>query len=396
MRPARNVPLTLLIAGLGLSVVGDYVALFALTLRLHDSGGSGLEVAGLLLAGTLPPVLLAPWSGLLVDRLENGRLVQVVAVTQACVAVALAFVHGRAETLLLMGLIGCGAALVSPAIAALTPVVAPGEVMYANALTESAVSVGAMLGPLLGALVTATIGARWCLLLDAATFAAVAVTTRLTHAVRRPANAPGDPRPRARDGLVAIANDPLLRVVLATMVPTLIVVAGSNVGEVFLVKDVLRAGDVAFGIVVASWMFGMLIGARVLGRRESAHDGTLTSLFMTSTVVMGVVIAAAGLSRTVVLLPVMFVLGGAMNGVNNVARRTLMHRRVAEGTRGRAFAAYSGVTNAALLVAFVAGGLMVNTFGARVTFVVGGIATSLVGMAGYARTVAVRRAVVRV
>src|SRR5688572_28391952 len=52
-----NPALRLLVTGTALSALGDFVALFALTLRLHDDGGSGFAVSGLLLAGTVPLVV---------------------------------------------------------------------------------------------------------------------------------------------------------------------------------------------------------------------------------------------------------------------------------------------------------------------------------------------------
>jgi MFS family permease len=391
-RREPNTALRLLAAGLGLSVLGDFVAVFALTLRLHDTGGSGLSVAALMLAGTLPLVVLSPWTGLLVDRVENARLIESVALVQCGIAVALAFTPSRLGILLLMTAMACGTAVVSPALAALTPVVARGEVMRANALTETAFSLGAMLGPVLGGLLSGTVGTRGALLLDAGTFLVVAAATALTRATRRPMpGEAGAPKPRARDGLVAIRRDPLLLVMTATMVPSLVVVAGSNVAEVFFVKDVLHASDTAFGIVAGSWMLGMVAGARLLGRREATGDRALTSLFMACVVGVGVLLALAALSPTIWLVPVAFLGGGVLNGASNVARRTLLHRRVSEALRGRAFAAYGGMTNTALLVAYVGGGVAVNTVGPRTTLLAGGLASALIGVAGYLRVAAVDR-----
>ena len=42
------------------STIGNEVAVMALLLRLHDGGGEGWTVAVLLVAGTVPLVVLAP------------------------------------------------------------------------------------------------------------------------------------------------------------------------------------------------------------------------------------------------------------------------------------------------------------------------------------------------
>jgi MFS family permease len=61
----------LIFVAFALSSLGDYVALITLTLRVEALTGSGWAVAALLLTGLVPPVILAPVAGLLVDRLET-------------------------------------------------------------------------------------------------------------------------------------------------------------------------------------------------------------------------------------------------------------------------------------------------------------------------------------
>ena len=60
-----------------------------------------------------------------------------------------------------------------------------------------------------------------------------------------------------------------------------------------------------------------------------------------------------------------FAFGGVAHGVKNVLLRTLIHERVPEALRGRAFAAYNGARNGAELGALALGGVVVGAFGAR-------------------------------
>ena len=77
----------LIFVAFALSQLGDYLALITLTLRIEEITGSGWAVAALLLTGLVPPVLLAPAVGMLVDRLENVRVLVVAALFQTAVAV---------------------------------------------------------------------------------------------------------------------------------------------------------------------------------------------------------------------------------------------------------------------------------------------------------------------
>src|ERR687896_1515529 len=88
----------LIFVAFALSSLGDYVALITLTLRVEALTGSGWAVAALLLTGLVPPVVLAPVAGLLVDRLETVRVLVLAALLQAAVAVGLAFTSGIAPT----------------------------------------------------------------------------------------------------------------------------------------------------------------------------------------------------------------------------------------------------------------------------------------------------------
>src|SRR5687768_13290875 len=81
----------LVFASFALSSFGDYLALLALTIRVHDSTGSGWAVSALLLTGLLPLVAFAPLAGLLVVRTETVRVLAVAALAQAVVAMGLAF-----------------------------------------------------------------------------------------------------------------------------------------------------------------------------------------------------------------------------------------------------------------------------------------------------------------
>ena len=60
--------------------------------------------------------------------------------------------------------------------------------------------------------------------------------------------------------------------------------------------------------------------------------------------------------------------------------RTLIHERVPDALRGRAFAAYNGARNGAELGALALGGLVVAAFGARPALLVAGVGPALIGL----------------
>ncbi len=383
----------LIFLAFALSSIGDYLALITLTLRMEETG-SGWAVAALLLTGLIPPVVLAPVSGLLVDRLETVRVLVLAALLQAAVAVGLAFVSGTVPTLGLSLLLGAGLSVTQPALFAILPrAVGEARTTEANSMLEVARWGGAALGPLAAAGLTASFGASTTLLVNAATFLFVAGLGPLLR-VRRP------PEPRAegeqgtgeaRQGIVHLASDPLLRVIVPMVGLMVVFAAADNVAEVFFAVDVLDAGELGYGLLVATWTLGMVVGStasRMLRSDWLAPAVPLLALAGGSAVVI------AAWSRSLPIALAMFLVGGFSNGVQLVAMRSLLHRRVPDRLRGRAFAAYYGMIQAAQIVALAASGGLVELAGTRLTMMLAGGGTVLVGAIGillYARVPARER-----
>jgi hypothetical protein len=74
-----------------------------------------------------------------------------------------------------------------------------------------------------------------------------------------------------------------------------------------------------------------------------------------------------------------FAFGGVAHGVKNVLLRTLIHERVPDALRGRAFAAYNGARNGAEFGALTLGGLVVGAFGARAGLLASGLGPVAIG-----------------
>jgi hypothetical protein len=86
-----------------------------------------------------------------------------------------------------------------------------------------------------------------------------------------------------------------------------------------------------------------------------------------------------------------YLVGGVGHGAKNVVVRTLIHTRVPDELRGRAWAAYSAGRNGAEMVALVGGGLLVAAVGARWTLLAAGAIPVLAAVVALARAQAARR-----
>jgi MFS family permease len=380
----------LLSGAVGLSALGDFLGFIPLALYVQEHTGSGIAVAGLFIALWAPSVVLGGSAGLLADRVESRRLLRDVSLGQAAIAAVLAFVFGGlAATLALTALLGVGVALAQPAEFALVPAVAgPKGVPAANGRIEAARYLGFTLGPVLGGLLAAAGGTRIALLVNAASFLAVAVAAQALRARREPGG--GDrSAERARDGIVFLLRDGVLAPVIVAAFVSLLFMTASATAEVFFAKDVLHAGDSGYGVLMTLWTLGMVIGSTLVASRVPAAAYVTAALG-------AMALQGAGLALPTLWLVLPFALGaylagGVGHGTKNVLVRTLIHARVPEELRGRAWAAYSAGRNGAELIALVGGGLLVSAIGARWTLLAAGALPVVAAAVALARAQAARR-----
>src|SRR5215217_8002051 len=210
---AHRRDLGVLTAAVGLSALGDWLAIVPLALHVQDRGGSRLVLAALFIALWSPAAVLAGPAGLLADRLSPARLLTGCSLLAAALCCALAVTDGVAPLLALTALLGCVNAVAHPAEFSLVPLVAgPRELVRVNGHVEASRYAGFMLGPLLGGLLAAGGGTQLALLADAGTFAALAVTGAvLARGIAPVAHGGHLAAGRARDGIVLLARDAELR-----------------------------------------------------------------------------------------------------------------------------------------------------------------------------------------
>jgi MFS family permease len=374
----------LLVASSALSSMGDELALIAMTLKVAGLTHSGIDVAALLLAGLLPLVIFAPAAGVIVDNFETTRTLAIASALQALFAVGLAFSTGMPAILLLAFLLGTGTAVANPSLFTLVPtVVGEAHATEANAYMETARYVGMIAGPVLAGTITHSAGAKVALLVDGGTFVVIALSAMALTARRRPqASSEEGEEQETRTGIEIVRRDAVLVAAFTIYGAVILFAAMDNVAEVFFAQNDLKADGWGYGLLASMWILGMAGGASFIARKLPSER--LAPALMASAVVGGAaLVAAAGIAK---LWPaaVLFVVGGVANGVESVSMRSVIVHRVADRSRGRVFAAYSGLANSLLLVATAVAGWLVVRLDGRATLIIGGIGSAIAGLAGLA------------
>lgn len=378
----RNRDFLLVSGAVGLSAMGDWVAMVALGLHVKEVSDSGFAVAALWICLFGPSVLVAGHAGLLVDRIEASRLLALVSAAGAALALILGFLDALAPVLILTTLLGVVFAVSSPAEFALVPAIAGEErIQAANGHMETIRYIGFGLGPVLGGLLFAVGGLQLAMIVDALTFALVAAAALALRVRREPAALEeGQRAPRARDGIAFLFADRTLALVMVVAFASLLFMSAVWVGELFFVEDVLGKGDVSYGAMLSIWTAGMALGALLLSPRVAAY--ALATVGLAAAAVQGLALALPALWLSFAFFLACSFAGGVAHGLKNVMFRSLIHIQVPGDLHGRAFAAYNGIRNSAELGAFAAGGVLVAAIGARGTLAFAGGLSAIAGVAG--------------
>src|SRR5215469_11415138 len=252
-RLAANRDFVIALAGRSVSVFGDEVALVALTLRLQASGEPPYVIALLLGAGLLPMVLLARVAGRVADSADSRRVLVCATVAQACCCIPLIFTRDVTAMIVLVALLGTGAAFSQTTWQALIPrVVGEQNIGPAMGVQQTTFTVASIVAPAVAGLLSGAFGTGVPLAVNAVTFgvmtvAALAVRTRRAGTGMAATG-------RERGGWALLRADRLLAPLVAGLAAFVLLAMMVNVVTVFLVRQTLHAGAGWYGVVEATWM----------------------------------------------------------------------------------------------------------------------------------------------
>src|SRR4051812_36952126 len=154
------------------SVFGDFLMFFGvislITFRMH---GTPADVALATVAYLLPLSLIAPLAGVLVDRWNVKRVMIASDLMRAAIAASLIFAGDLRQIAIAMALLGVFSSFFGPAqTVALRALVAPADLMTANATLAQAFYAVRILSPALAGALVAWLTEKACFWLDAASF----------------------------------------------------------------------------------------------------------------------------------------------------------------------------------------------------------------------------------
>ncbi len=352
-----------------ISQSGTSAAFAALNFVVYQRTGSAAWLAATLLLTFGASGLIGPLAGTLGDRFDRKRVM----IWSDLVAAALfATMAGLNALGPVVGVAFMAAVAQTPfqaAAAAATPnLVQESHLDRANGLLEVAGQTGFLVGPLMGGVVVASIGARAVFVWNAATFVTSAA---LCGSVRGRFSGPrnADQRRGVLSGARWLLRDPLLRGVAVAYLGTVLGLGITMVANVPL-ADQLGAGSVGYGVLIAAWGAGSMGGA-VAGQRLTR--GTAARAFICGTALVALTAMMAGISPWFWGVGAALLVMGVGDGITAVAATGLMQRRSPDHVRSRVIASLNAVMNIGLACSYLAAATLVGILGPRGSYMVGGL-----------------------
>jgi predicted MFS family arabinose efflux permease len=290
----------------------------------------------------VPFLVVAPFGGALIDRIDRRRLMlscQVLAFLLATVLAVdvmsgfiqpwhlpiAAFLNGSLQALLI------------PTQQSLVPALVPrASLTNAVGLMSAGQNMTRVVGPSVAGIVIGTIGVGPTFLAQAV---AIAASFLLVLGIVLPPRAQRTARGSGIfDGIRLVTSRPDLRsLFLLASIPTFFVFPYIGFLNVFA-RDILQIGAQGLGLLMAVSGCGAVVGS-LLVAAAARSEGT-GRLLLGMTVLYGLPIVGAALSRTLwITLPMLFMagmLGAAFMSGNNA----LVQHRVSDDVRGRVMGAY--------------------------------------------------------
>ncbi len=363
---------------------GDTFRFVALAVLVYQLTGSGLGVAGVVVAEILPVLLIAPLAGALVDRLQRVHVMVAADLVRALLAGVLVVWNGEPLVVYAVAFgLSAGSVFFNPAAQSVLPsLVRDDQLVAANSgIWTAAVLSQIVLAPLAGGLVVA-VGPGWA-------FAINAVTFSLSAAVLRGLRLPQPPRAvdnrrlvaDARAGVVLVARDGLLRAFAIGQFLAALSAGATSALLVVLAAEHLRVEPGTYGLLVGAIGIGAAIGPLVLLRL--VRDPRRPLFVFGPYALRGVVDLILASSRSLPLAAVSLSVYGLGTSTGAVTFNSLLQSHVDDRTRGRVFATMDILWQAGRLLSLGIGGLLADTLGVRSVYFLGGLLLVIAGAVGF-------------
>ncbi|MCG6136527.1 MAG: MFS transporter [Nostoc sp. LLA-1] len=336
----------LFFVGQGLSMTGNFMTQVAVLWLIYQLTDSALLLGLTGFLGQLPVFLLAPVSGILADRYNRYHLLFLFQAVGICVSVTLTIITflGLANiwTLLILSMfLGLLKGLDVPVRHAFVTDLVSREVMgNAIALNAAFLNTARLIGPALGGILIAYLGAGFCFLYDSVSYIASTLALLAMHITPRKLEIQtSNPWQKLKEGFqYGYHFLPVRSILLLLALASLVSMSYTTLLPIFAV-EILRGGPETLGFLTAAAACGSVFACVYLSFRQRVLG--LERLIAFCPAVMGIGFIFFSLSHVFWVSQLALVLVGWSSTLQVAASNTVLQFIVEDSKRGRVMSFYA-------------------------------------------------------
>jgi predicted MFS family arabinose efflux permease len=365
------------------SSVGTWMQKLAQSWLVLQLSGSPFLLGLDAFLGEIPIFLFSLVGGVVADRTERRNLLlasQVIQMTCAFLLATLFALHVVRvwHILTLSFFVGLAQSFGGPAYSALVPtLVSTEDLPNAIALNSIQFNLARVIGPVLGGIALANWGATWCFGLNGVSFVAVIISLLVIRTRFIPAKTGESMLTSMKQGIGFIRKQTAMEalIVLAFCMTTLAIPL-----LVFLpvfARDVLHGDARTFTVLLSCSGAGSIVGALIVaGLGRFKHQGRSALLLL---ILLGALIAAFSLSKTLALSAVLVFLSGAVLMAVFATISSLVQMITSDQMRGRVMSVYNVAFRGGMPIGSLVIGALVPRFTAPVVLACNGVLLAVIG-----------------
>ncbi|MGE7603448.1 MFS transporter [Peribacillus sp. NPDC097675] len=161
----------LLLSGIGVSYLGNWIYLIALNVSILNLTGSAAAVAGLYIIRPIATLITNTWSGSVIDRVNKRRLMITIDIVRGVFIFIIPFISSLWSIYALLLLINIAGSFFGPSSSVyITKLVPPENRKRFNSMMSLTSSGAFLLGPAISGLLIMSVGTDLCIVINAITF----------------------------------------------------------------------------------------------------------------------------------------------------------------------------------------------------------------------------------
>lgn len=339
-----------------ISQVGDRIHTLAVIWLVYSWTKSGTALGLVLIAATLPSVLISPWAGSLSDRLNRKHIAIGCDLIRSLLVIVLAVLaHYKLLNMplivIMTALISIASSFFNPATLAMLPsIVSSQDLGRANAITQLSANASGAIGFLMGSGLIAAIGVTSAFLFNGSSFFISALLIRSISYQHTPLLRVLSFLDDLKQGWQVVQSISMVARILGPLVVINFFFSSLSVLIPVFGEGTFKAGSSGIGVLLAGFTCGMFLAALVLSSWQLKI--TISRLVTASLLVVGgSFLAMAAIQRLPLFVVALVLIGFALNSAN-ICLITMFQRVIPGEVRGKFFSMLTAVSLSAQPISY--------------------------------------------